>query len=186
MNRLLVLHHRWEALGPDPLPAAINPLNRLRTELDAVAVLDTELNRRYLADSGHHGTDPVPREEAAFRRHLFSTLKTGRRTPADVVDASSDLHDNETAVVLDQTHAFAIAAALGHRRSVAAFRQNHLAFNTPWADARARMPQLIVGLTAAKNSTAEARIVERAGQVDSGLARASEEADQQRLSHLNT
>lgn len=48
-DRMRTLYRKWEAKGPDPLPAAITLLEQLRAALDSVAVLDTELNRRYLA-----------------------------------------------------------------------------------------------------------------------------------------
>lgn len=124
-DRMRTLHRKWEAKGPDPLPAAITLLERLRAALDSVAVLDTELNRRYLAGTRPRAAGAVPREEAAFRRRLLTALKAGTRTVHDVLDPASDLHESETATVLEDTHAFAIVAAcFGHHRTVAAFRSS--------------------------------------------------------------
>ncbi|MEU2134736.1 hypothetical protein [Streptomyces sp. NPDC018352] len=98
-DRMRTLYSQWEAKGPDPLPAAITLLERLRAALDSVAVLDTELNRRYLAGTRSRSASAALREEAAIRRGLLTTLKSGTRTVHDVLDQASDAHDSETATV---------------------------------------------------------------------------------------
>ncbi|MET8537957.1 hypothetical protein ABZV67_41100 [Streptomyces sp. NPDC005065] len=185
-DRMRTLYRKWEALGPDPLPAAITLLERLRAALDSVAVLDTELNRRYLAGTRPRSASAVPREEAAFRRRLLTTLKLGTRTVHDVLDQASDVHESETATALEDTHAFAIvAAAFGHRRTVAAFRRQGLALGAPWKDVRDQMAPLLVGPPSTKDAPADSD-VDRAARLDVGLARAAKAADAQRHSELGT
>ncbi|MGW7465324.1 hypothetical protein ACWGJT_11560 [Streptomyces xantholiticus] len=145
------LHRKWETKGPDPPPAAITLLERLKAALDSVAVLDAELGRRYLAGTRPRPDGAVPREEAAFRRRLLTALKAGTRTVHEVLDQASDVHESEKASVLEDMHAFAIVAATcGHRRTLAAFRRHGLALGAPWRDVRDQMAPLLAGLTPAK------------------------------------
>ncbi|MER7000517.1 hypothetical protein [Streptomyces sp. NPDC000410] len=183
-DRMRTLHRTWEAKGPDPLPAAITLLERLRAALDSVAVLDTELGRRYLTGTRPGPDGAVPREQTAFRRRLLTALKSGTRTVPDVLDQASDVHESESATVLADTHAFAIvAAAFGHRRTVAAFRQHRLALGAPWKDVRDQIAPLLADLTPA---TAADFDVDRAARLDADLARAAEAADAQRHAALGT
>ncbi|MEV4334191.1 hypothetical protein AB0K02_27300 [Streptomyces sp. NPDC049597] len=171
------VHRTWEAKGPDPLPAAIIVLERLRAALDSVAVLDTELNRRYLAGTRPRPDGAVPREEAAFRRRLLTALKAGTRT----------VHESERATVLEDTHAFAIVAAcFGHRRTLAAFRRHGFALGAPWRDVRDQMAPLLASLTPAEGGPADADVEKAAAGLDAGLVRAAEAADAQRHSELGT
>ncbi|MER7001133.1 hypothetical protein [Streptomyces sp. NPDC000410] len=118
-DRMRTLHREWEAKGPAPLPAAITLLERLRAALDSVAVLDTELGRRYLAGTRPGPDGAVPREEVAFRRRLLMALESGTRTVHNVLDQASEVHESESATIVADTHAFAIvAAAVGHRRTL--------------------------------------------------------------------
>lgn len=181
------LHRKWEAKGPDPLPAAIIVLERLRAALASVAVLDAELNRRYLAGTRPRPDGAVPREEAAFRRRLLTSLKAGTRTVHDVLDRASDVHESERATVLEDTHAFAIVAAcFGHRRTLAVFRRHGFALGAPWRDVRGQMAPLLAGLTPAEGGPADADVEKAAAGLDAGLVRAAEAADAQRHSELGT
>ncbi|MEV4998541.1 hypothetical protein [Streptomyces niveus] len=180
---MLALYHRWEALGPDPLPAAISLLDRLRRELDAVSVFDTELNRRYLAGARRRPGAPVPPEETAFRRRLFTALKNHRRTVHDVLDETTDLHESETAALLADTHAIAIVAAVsGLRRTASAFRDHHLALGTAWKAAHAQLPPVLTTLSStAAPGHGTSTVAARVTRMDAALARAAREADAQRL-----
>lgn len=153
--------------------AASSLLNRLRTELDTVAVLDAELDRRFLAGAGRRATDTVPREEAAFRR-LFTALKKGRRAVNDVLDETSDLHEGRSTTVFENTHALAVvAAAPGHRRAVLAFPRHHLAFERTPDEPPHRPAPVLADLTDAENITGEAHLAEHTAQADTNSARAS-------------
>ncbi|MFD7445030.1 hypothetical protein [Streptomyces sp. NPDC059909] len=112
-DRMRALHRTWETLGPDPLPAALILLERLRAA-PTRRPLDTELNRRNPYAPFRHaaGGSRIPPQAP---HHPDSS----KHTVHDVLDQASDLHESETATVLEDTHAFAIvAASFGHCRTL--------------------------------------------------------------------